>query len=153
WSADRRISASTVQVRSPASCSRIRSRGPSETLAKARLLQRVLPVGPRNLAAQARGGKELARVGQAGGGEGAAEPLHALEIVASEHQRHGARLVGTDAVLPGQRAPGVDARGEDLLSQLACPLGFPGSALVVEDERVQVAVAGVEDVADAEAVL
>src|SRR5207248_6462427 len=45
------------------------------------------------------------------------------------------------------------ARDEDLLGKLLRTLGLPRAALVVEHERVQIAVARVEDVADAQAVL
>ena len=84
--------------------------------------------------------------------EGAAQPPEGLEVALGEHLRHRARLVDADAVLAGERAARVEAGAEDRLGQL---LGRLGLALrgVVEYERVQVAVACVEDVADAEAVL
>ena len=53
---------------------------------------------------------------------------------------------------PGQRPAGVDARGEDLRRQLLSPGGLAFDRAVVEHQRVQVAVAGVEDVADAKPV-
>src|SRR5207247_2421587 len=62
-------------------------------------------------------------------------------------------LVGPHPVLARDGAAGVDAGQQDRLGQLSRPLGLPLPALVVENERVQVAVAGMEDVADAQAVL
>ena len=57
-------------------------------------------------------------------------------------------------MLAGDRAAERDAEVEDLAARRsAARSASPGIALVVEDERVQVAVAGVEDVADAHAVL
>ena len=54
-------------------------------------------------------------------------------------------------MLAGERAARVDAGFEDLLGELARALGLARLG-VVEDERVEVAVAGVEDVADAQPV-
>ena len=79
--------------------------------------------------------------------------LHHREVVLAEHQRHRARLVGADAVLAGDRAARVDARLEDPARELLGARGLALDAAVVEDERMQVAVAGVEDVADAQPVL
>ena len=66
-------------------------------------------------------------------------------------QRHRAGLVGADAVLAGDRAAGVDAGLEDLLGEQLRALRLARDARVVEHERMEVAVAGVEDVADAQA--
>src|SRR5712691_7371010 len=193
WSASRslrsrtRIPASTIAVRSPASCSStwskrsvdsttsppsrpIDTRLPSsvasasasaasctleisKTLGKPCLLERVGAVRPRDLAAEARRGKQLARIAEPGRVEGAAETLHRLQVVGVEQQRHRADLVDPDAVLARERAARVDAGLEDRLGELLPAFGLALDAGVVEDERVQVAVAGVEDVADAEAVL
>ena len=67
--------------------------------------------------------------------------------------RHVALLVDADAVLAGDRAAGLDARDDDLAGQLLGALGLALGVAVVADERVQVAVAGVEDVGHAQAVL
>ena len=68
---------------------------------------------------QSRGvGKTLPGFASPCGSKARAEPLHRLEVVLAEHQRHRARLVGADAVLAGDRAARVDARLEDLLGQL-----------------------------------
>ena len=56
-------------------------------------------------------------------------------------------------MLAGERAAGVDAGDEDRLGQLGARSASPVDVLVVEDERMEVAVAGMEDIADAEAVL
>ena len=56
-------------------------------------------------------------------------------------------------MLARERAARVDAGDEDRLGQLAGAFGLARHVLVVEDERVQVAVTGVEDVADPQAVL
>ena len=56
-------------------------------------------------------------------------------------------------MLARDRAARVDAGDEDLLRELLRARRLALDAAVVEDERVEVAVPGVEDVADAQAVL
>src|SRR5215218_3687820 len=56
-------------------------------------------------------------------------------------------------MLPGERASVLQAGEHDLPGELLGPLGLSLHVVVVEDERVQVAVAGVEDVRDPQAVL
>ena len=87
------------------------------------------------------------------GSKAAPEPLHRREIDLGEHERHPAGLVDADTVLPGQRATDVHADLEDRLGELLRALRLALVAAVVEDERVEVAVAGVEDVADAQPVV
>ena len=84
--------------------------------------------------------------------ERAPHELHRVEIVRGEHLRHRCLLVGADAVLAGDRAAGVDAvrAGSPTATCSACS-AWPGNGFVVADERMQVAVAGVKDVADAQA--
>ena len=82
--------------------------------------------------------------------EGAAHALHQRQVVVGEHPRHVLRLVGADAVLAGDRSAGLDAVGQDLGGHRLGPLRLPRDLLVVADQRVQVAVAGVEHVADAQ---
>ena len=83
--------------------------------------------------------------------EDAADARHQRQIDLAEHPRHVLRLVGADPVLAGQRAAGFDAVDEDLGGGGLGPLRLAWHALVVTDERMQVAVTGMEDVPDAEA--
>src|SRR3954468_15373288 len=130
-----------------ASCS---AAATSEALGKACRLQRVLPGRPGHLAAQPRRRHDLARVGEPAGVERAAQLLERGQVGLVEHLRHVALLVDADPVLAGDRPALGQAREHDLAGQL---LGALGLALAVADERVQVAVAGVEDVADLQPVL
>src|SRR5581483_4460130 len=125
----------------------------SETLGKARLLEWMRAVRAGHLAAEARRRQQLPRVAEPDRVERAAQPLHRLEVVGAEEERHRADLVDADSVLAGQRAAGLDTGLEDRLRQLPGALRLALDARVVEDERVQVAVAGVEDVPDAQPVL
>ena len=101
---------------------------------------------------QSRGvGNTLPGLQRPRGIEHAAHAPHQRQIGVAEHPRHVLRLVRADAVLAGQRAAGIDAVAEDLGRHRLGPLGLPGHLLVVADQRMQVAVAGMEDVADAQA--
>ena len=62
-------------------------------------------------------------------------------------------LLQADAVLAGDRAAEADAEAEDLGRQDLGAIVRARLAAVVENQRVQVAVARVEDVGDANAVL
>ena len=105
------------------------------------------------LAAAAARGQHLLRVGAAVGVERVAQPGLRVEVVRVEHERHEVALLEPDAVLAAQHAAGGDARAHDRLAGGVHPLPDPGLARVEHEDRVQVAVAGVEDVHDDEVVL
>ena len=96
--------------------------------------------------------KHLAGIEQALGVEGAFQPLLLVEIDLGEHHRHQVALLDADAVLAGQHAADLDAELEDLGAELLGAVEFAGLVGVVEDERMQIAVAGMEHVGDAQAV-
>src|SRR3954465_12328490 len=148
-----RVPAPRMRSRRPSRSASCSAAATSEALGKACRLQRVLPVRPGHLAAQPRRGHHLARVGEPVGIEGAAQLLERREIGLVEHLRHVALLVDADAVLAGDRAPRLDAREHDLPGQLLGALRLARCVAVVADERMEVAVAGVEDVADLHPVL
>ena len=84
--------------------------------------------------------------------EGALEALLLVDVDLGEHRAHEVALLDADAVLAGQDPADLHAEPQDVgaerfrLVQLARLVG------VVEDERMQVAVAGVEDVGAAQSV-
>ena len=98
----------------------------------------------------ARRRKHLAGIADAGRIERAAHQLHRVEIGRRKHLRHRRRLVGADAVLARDRPAGLDAVRQDLRGDLFRELALPGNSLVVADERMKIAVAGVKHVADAQ---
>src|SRR5262249_28316447 len=67
--------------------------------------------------------------------------------------RHEIDLLDADAVLAGDAAALRDALLEDLVARREDALHFLGVAFVEEHDGMEVAVAGVEDVADAQVVL
>src|SRR5215210_2876837 len=139
-------------------CSRISLASPSrsirlEALRQAGRLERMLTVRAGDLAAEPRRRHHLAWIREPRRVERATQPLEGVEIGLVEHLRHVLLLVHADAVLARDRAAGVQARVEDLARQLLGPLGLSVVAAVVTDQRVQVAVARVEDVGDDHPVL
>src|SRR4030095_9265132 len=81
--------------------------------------------------------------------DGAPHLLHHVEVVLREHARHRIALVSADAVLAGDRSASLDAVCEDLARDRFGERRLPGNAFVVADERVQIAITRVKDVADA----
>ena len=81
-----------------------------------------------------------------------ADPPHAVEIGLAVHLAEELPLLEPDAVLAGDRSAQADAQAQDLRRQDLRAIVRAGLAAVVEDERVEVAVAGVEHVGDADAV-
>ena len=63
-----------------------------------------------------------------------------------EHQRHQVALLQPDAVLAAEHPAGLDRHPHDLLAGRVHALHHAGLAAVVDEQRVQVAVAGVEHV-------
>src|SRR5262249_46694744 len=112
---------------------------------------RQLAAAPRFDAASLRRNR-LAGVAQGIRVEDGAQAAHLLEIRLGEEVGHVRDLLQPDAVLAREAAPHVDDEPEDLVA--GGPHALDGSrlALVVEYDRVEVAVAGVEDVRNREPV-
>ncbi len=110
-------------------------------------------VHPAQLGAAVQLGEDLARVEDLGRVEGAFDPLLLGEVVLVEHGLHQVALLDADAMLAGEHAADLDAEPEDVGAERLGRLDLARDVRVVEDQRVQVAVAGVEDVGDAQAVL
>src|SRR6266699_4440461 len=94
--------------------------------------------------------KHLARVEQTLVVEGAFEPLLLLEVSLGEHGRHQVALFHAHPVLAGEHAADLDAKLEDVRAELFRTLELARLVGVVENERVEIAVAGMEDVGDGE---
>src|SRR5438105_3567140 len=105
------------------------------------------------LGAAMQGREHLAGVEQALGVEGAFEPLLLVQIDLGEHRRHQVALLDADAVLAGQHAADLDAELQNVRAEFFGALELTRLVGVVEDERMQIAVAGVEDIGDAQLVV
>ena len=75
------------------------------------------------------------------------------EVGLVEHLAHQVALLDPDPVLAGQHAADRDAEPQDVGAERLGPLDLAGLVGVVEDERVQIAVAGMEHIGDAQPVL
>src|SRR5262245_21880347 len=107
---------------------------------------------PEPLATGGVRGQELARIHDAARVEDPPEPVHEVQVGVRVLERKVLRLVQRDPVLAGHRATHGNARAQELLVRRLRALELIGYAIVVEDERVEVAIARVEDVRDLDAV-
>ena len=85
--------------------------------------------------------------------EGVVDAAHEIEVGVGEEERHKFGFFHADAVLAGKRAADFDAIADDFGGGFQGALELRGVAGIVEYDGMQVAVAGVEDVADLKAVL
>ena len=124
-----------------------------EALGQALLFDGVGPVshGP-GLAARLAGREDLAGIAQSRRVEGELEPLHEREVGRREDERHEVGLLEADAVLAGDRAADLRADLHDLGPRRHHTRFLTLATRVVEDVGVEVAIARVEDVANAQAV-
>ena len=81
------------------------------------------------------------------------DAAHEIEISVGEKKRHEFALFHTDAVLAGERPADFHAIADDLGGGFEGAFELRGIPGIVEDDGVQVAVAGVENIADLKAVL
>src|SRR5439155_16945874 len=98
-------------------------------------------------------GHALAGVEQRVRIEGRLDREEALELAGTELDAHPGQLFDTDAVLAGDRASNFDAKLEDRRAECLGARDLAFRVRVVEDERMQVAVAGVEHVGAAQSEL
>ncbi len=73
--------------------------------------------------------------------------------VSREHLRHQVALLDADAMLAGEHAADLDAKPQNVGAEFFGALEFVRIVRIEEDERMQIAVAGMKDIGDAQAVL
>src|SRR5690242_18582682 len=98
-------------------------------------------VGDAALAAGLARGEDLAGIAEAAGVEGLAELAHEGEVGLAEDERHVIHLLEADAVLARDGAAHLGADLEDLAARLDHARLLAGDARIVEDVRVEIAVA------------
>src|SRR6266699_2949144 len=106
--------------------------------------------GTKALAACRVRGEELARIHDPVGIEDTTKARHEAQIGVAELQRHARGLVEAHSVLARHAAPHGEAGAQKLVVGLLGALELPGHAVVVENHRMQVAVARVKDIGDDE---
>ena len=97
--------------------------------------------------------EDLTRVQQAIRIESAFEALLVRQVALVEHRSHKVALFDADPVLAGKHSTDFDAELEDIGTKGLGTLDLAGLVGVVEDKRMEIAVAGMEDVRDREPVL
>src|SRR3954451_7937364 len=122
----------------PAASDRLRRRLPTRTL-------------PLDAAPTAR--EHLGRAATPLGVEGGPEGGHRGEVVGGEELGHELQLLDADAVLTGDAAADGDAFLQDLVAGQEHAPDLLRVTLVEQEDRVDVAVAGMEDVGDPQAVM
>ena len=75
------------------------------------------------------------------------------EVGLVEHRAHQVALFDADAVLAGQHAADLDAEPQDVGAERLGALDLARLVGVVEDQRMEIAVAGMKHIGDAEPVL
>src|SRR5215471_4739940 len=108
--------------------------------------------GPEALAASRMRGQELGGIHDAVGIEDAAQAVHEIQVGVGVLEREILGLVHADAVLAGDAAPEGNARAQHLLVGALGPLQLARIPVVVTDERMEIAVAGMKDIGDEHAV-
>ena len=78
--------------------------------------------------------------------ERAFQALLLVQIRLVEHHRHQVALLDAHAVLAGQHAADLDAEPQDVGAERLGALELARPVGVIEDQRMQIAVAGVEHV-------
>src|SRR5216683_1739217 len=101
---------------------------------------------PAELGATAELGEDLARIEQVVGIEGAFHAHLLVEIDLGELLAHQVALLDADAVLAGQHAADAHAEPEDIGAEFLGAAELARIVGVEQDQRVEVAVAGMEDI-------
>ena len=96
--------------------------------------------------------EDLAGIEQVVRIEGAFDAHLLVEIDLGEHLRHQVALLDADAMLAGQHAADLDAEPQDVGAEFLGVLELAGLVGVEQDQRMQIAVAGMEHIDDAQAV-
>src|SRR5215470_9608669 len=125
---------------------------PLEALGQALGFDGMRTIGDARLAAGLARGEDLARIAEPVRVPRLAHAAHGVQVRLGEDERHVVHLLEPDAVLARDGAADVRADLEDLSARLDHALDLARLARIVEDVRVEVAVAGVEHVAHAQLV-
>src|SRR5438132_4666976 len=130
------------------------SRSPGErrshSICLAGQLRRMRTIDSRPVAAEAWRGKHFPGIEATLWVEGAADSVHRLQIGLVEHLRHEGSLVGPYAMFPRDRSAETQTDAKNLAGDILGKLLLSRYFGVVQDERMEIAVAGMKDVGDAQ---
>jgi len=102
--------------------------------------------------AASRGRHALARIEQAERVEGSLDGVELAQFLGRELDAHLIDLLDAHAMLAGDGAADLDAQFQQASAQFLGALQFAGLVGVEQDQRMQVAVAGMEDIGHAQSV-
>jgi len=85
--------------------------------------------------------------------EGAFEALLLGEVHLVEHRPHQVAFFDADPMFASEYAADLHAESQDIGAKFLCPLDFTGLVRIVQNQRMQIAVAGMKHIGDAEPVL
>src|SRR5258708_6202735 len=129
-------------------------RYPPSVFLESRNIRKCQPAGMHmhapEFGAAMQGRKHFSGVEQALRIEGAFQPLLLIEVDLAEHLGHQVALLDADAMFAGQDAAELDAAAQDVGAEGLSPLHLAGLVGIVEDQGLQIAVAGMKHVGDAE---
>src|ERR1700674_4274556 len=111
-------------------------------------LRRMRTVGSRPVAAEPWSGKYFSWIEATLWVEGAPDPVHRLQVGLVEHLRHERSLVGAHAMLPGDRSAEAQTDAKNIAGDVLSKLLLSRHFGVVQNKRMEIAVAGVKDVGD-----
>jgi len=110
-------------------------------------------VHPAELGTAVQGRKHFSGIEQTFRIEGAFDALLLVQVDLRKHRRHQVALLDADAVFAGEHAADLDAQLQDLGAEFLGALQLARLVGIVKNERMQVAVAGMKHVGDAQAVV
>src|SRR5262245_40977059 len=96
--------------------------------------------------------KHLAGIEQPLGVKSAFHALLLIKVEFRKHRRHQIPLLNANAVLSGKNAANLDTKFKDVCAEFLGPLQLAGHIGVVENKRMQIAVAGMENIGNTQAI-
>jgi hypothetical protein len=90
----------------------------------------------------------LARIEQMFGIKSTFDPHLLIEIDLVEHDRHQITLLDANAVLTGQHTANLDAKPQNVGTEIFGRLQFTRNIRIIKDERMEIAIACVKDIGD-----
>src|SRR5712691_2474976 len=85
--------------------------------------------------------------------DGTANELLGRQVCLSKHDRHMCFLLHPNTVFSGDASTVSYAAANDLTRQFLCPMLFSCVPLIIEHQWMQVTIASMEDISDAQTVL
>src|SRR5580698_1749138 len=122
----------------------------SEQLRDARSFQRMRRIWAGLFRTKTRSRKDLVWIGEIFGVERAAYELHSEQIRLREHGTHHFLFLFAYPMLAGDGTSVLHAQMQNAIGEVECRLFLPGNCAIVQHQRMQISIAGMEDVGNAQ---